>query len=104
MNGFRPLPPALRNLRRIAFCFCAILTALVVIQSHRVFGPLYRFKVVFEAVTRGDLWVSASLRTGDYPIEEARSLGEMLSSLRRHIGDAQGRLIDAVAIRGGFGR
>lgn len=67
----------------------AALSALVVMQSHRVIGPLVRFKAVFEAVARGELWVPSKIRAGDYPEDESRALDAMLASLRQRIGDAQ---------------
>jgi general secretion pathway protein G len=67
----------------------AALAALIVMQSHRVIGPLVRFKAVFEAVTRGELWVYSQIRAADYPQDEGRALNAMLASLRQRIGDAQ---------------
>lgn len=67
----------------------AALAALIVFQSHRIIGPLVRFKAVFEAVTRGELWVHSKIRADDYPQDEGRALDAMLASLRERIGDAQ---------------
>jgi general secretion pathway protein G len=67
----------------------AALAVLIVLQSHRVIGPLVRFKGVFEAVTRGELWVHSQIRATDYPQDEGRALNAMLASLRERIGDAQ---------------
>lgn len=67
----------------------AALAALIVLQSHRIIGPLVRFKAVFEGVTRGDLWVPSKIRSADYPQDEGRALEAMLVSLRQRIGDAQ---------------
>jgi general secretion pathway protein G len=67
----------------------AALAALIVMQSHRIIGPLARFKAVFEAVTRGELWVHSQIRAADYPQDEGRALNAMLASLRQRIGDAQ---------------
>jgi general secretion pathway protein G len=65
------------------------LAALIVLQSHRIIGPLVRFKAVFEAVTRGELWVHSKIRAADYPQDEGRALNAMLASLRQRIGEAQ---------------
>jgi general secretion pathway protein G len=67
----------------------ASLAVVTVAHSHRVVGPLVRFKAVFEAVTRGELWVPAKIRPHDYPQDESRALEAMLASLRQRIGDAQ---------------
>lgn len=67
----------------------ASLAAVIVVHSHRVVGPLVRFKAVFEAVTRGELWVAAKIRPRDYPQDESLALEAMLASLRQRIGDAQ---------------
>jgi general secretion pathway protein G len=75
----------------------AALAALIVMQSHRVIGPLVRFKAVFEAVTRGELWVHSQIRAADYPQDEGRALDAMLASLRQRIGDAQAAAISLEA-------
>lgn len=65
----------------------AVLVVLVLlalhslIVSHRVAGPLYRFRRVFEAVTAGDLSARAMLRKHDYLVEEAEALNRMLAAL-----------------------
>ena len=65
------------------------LAALIVMQAHRIVGPLVRFKAVFEAVGRGELWVPSKIRGGDFPQEESRALDAMLVSLRQRIGEVQ---------------
>jgi general secretion pathway protein G len=55
------------------------------IWSHRIAGPLYRFKQVFKTVTKGDLTVPVSLRAKDYLTEEAHDLGAMVTRLRQQI-------------------
>lgn len=67
----------------------AALTALSISLSHRVAGPLYRFRKVFEAVQQGDLAVSTRLRAGDYLMAEREELERMLDTLRQRIGRAQ---------------
>ena len=57
--------------------------------SHRIAGPLYRFRKVFGAVARGDLSVRANLRKGDYLGKESESLNEMIASLRAKIESMQ---------------
>ncbi len=53
--------------------------------SHRIAGPLYRFRRIFQSVASGDLTVRTSIRKSDYLHVEARHLGEMVSALREKI-------------------
>lgn len=53
--------------------------------SHRVAGPLYRFKRIFQSLAAGDLSMSVRIRRGDYLWDEARSMDEMIGSLARKI-------------------
>jgi methyl-accepting chemotaxis protein len=50
--------------------------------SHRIAGPLYRFRSVFKSISQGDLTVTTSIRKRDYLQQEAGSLGEMVGELR----------------------
>lgn len=54
--------------------------------SHRIAGPLYRFRRIFQSVADGDLTVRTSIRKSDYLHVEAQCLGEMVSALREKIG------------------
>ena len=54
--------------------------------SHRIAGPLYRFRRIFQSVANGDLTVRTSIRKSDYLHAEAQCLGEMVSALREKIG------------------
>ena len=63
----------------------ALLALHSVIVSHRIAGPLYRFRRVFEAVTAGDLSVRARLRKHDYLGREADALNEMLEALAARV-------------------
>jgi methyl-accepting chemotaxis protein len=60
-----------------------------VFVSHRVAGPLYRFRTIFKAITEGDLTVRAQLRKSDYLGRESDALNEMIASLRTKITDIQ---------------
>jgi methyl-accepting chemotaxis protein len=57
--------------------------------SHRIAGPLYRFRTVFEEVGRGNLLVSTKIRRNDLLREEADCLGQMVDSLRSKIVSIQ---------------
>lgn len=67
----------------------AALAAVTLTLTHRVAGPLYRFRRVFEAVSQGHLWVHAGIRSTDYPKEESAALEHMLGTLRLQIGRAR---------------
>ena len=54
--------------------------------SHRIAGPLYRFRRIFQSVASGDLTVRTSIRKADYLHVEAQCLGEMVDALREKIG------------------
>ena len=62
--------------------------------SHRIAGPLYRFRKVFGAVASGDLSVRAKLRKGDYLGKESESLNEMIDSLRAKIESIQSHHVE----------
>lgn len=50
--------------------------------SHRIAGPLYRFRRVFDQLARGDLSGRVRIRPRDYLIDEAHALDVAVSSLR----------------------
>lgn len=63
----------------VVFVLLALHSVLV---SHRIAGPLYRFRSIFKAVAEGDLSIRANLRKTDYLGKESDSLNEMIVSLR----------------------
>ena len=65
---------------------------LMVLNTHRLAGPLYRFRRVFDDVERGDLTMRVKTRRRDYLIAEADGLDRMVASLRERIGSAQTQL------------
>lgn len=65
------------------------LLVLTLTLSHRIAGPLFRFRTVFDAVASGKLCVSGRIRQRDYPVQEAEALERMLESLRSRVGKAQ---------------
>lgn len=77
--------------------------------SHRIAGPLYRFRRIFQSVAEGDLTVRTSIRKSDYLHVEAHCLGEMVNALRDKIGRIEAHHADmalqleglkAAAVRG----
>lgn len=60
--------------------------------SHRIVGPLYRFKQIFQAIAAGHVPRGVHLRDKDYLRNEALELGRMLTSLRSRLGDVHAEL------------
>ena len=68
----------------------AVVSVLLLVHgvffSHRIAGPLYHFRRIFQSVASGDLTVRTSIRKADYLHVEAQCLGEMVDALREKIG------------------
>jgi len=87
----------------VLVALCVFHSALV---SHRIAGPLVRFKQVFARLADGDLSVDVCVRRHDYLREEAdtmaemvRGLGQRVESIQndyRRVGATLPRLMDAV--------
>ena len=77
-----------RILPAIALALC-VFAVHGIFFSHRIAGPLYRFKQIFRSVRSGDVPSGVHLRQKDFLREEANELGQMLSSLRARLGDIQ---------------
>ncbi|MFQ5988856.1 MAG: hypothetical protein ACE5K9_02960 [Candidatus Methylomirabilales bacterium] len=86
----------------ITFLLFAIHSVFV---SHRIAGPLMRFRNTFKAIASGDLSGRVILRKHDYLTNEADILNEMVAGLQTKINgiEAQHREVRAVfnEIRGG---
>jgi hypothetical protein len=73
----------------------AVILAMILIffhsirASHKVAGPLYRFKLVLEALKKGEISSPISIRKGDYLHPEADLINEVLESLRRNLEGLQ---------------
>jgi methyl-accepting chemotaxis protein len=73
--------------------------------SHRIAGPLYRFRKVFESMAQGDLTQRAGVRTKDYLGRDAEAINEMIDGLvarstetHESAAEAQAALSDLVAL------
>lgn len=60
-------------------------TLFLVRHSHRLAGPIYRFRATFARVAAGDLTPRVRLRKGDYLVDEAAALDAMIRSLARRV-------------------
>jgi methyl-accepting chemotaxis protein len=72
----------------------ALLSVIVValhsiLTSHRVAGPLYRFRRIFQDLKEGDVPKAAQLRRRDLLQSEMVSINEMLDGLRIRISEIQ---------------
>jgi methyl-accepting chemotaxis protein len=62
-----------------------------VLVSHRIAGPLYRFRRFFEAISDGNLCGRVIIRKHDYLHEDAHAISAMMASLRARIASLKGR-------------
>ncbi len=72
-----------------------LLTVHSLSVSHRIAGPLYRFRAVYKALAGGDLAARANIRKKDYLHADARALNEMIQALQTRVGalEDQARLL-----------
>jgi general secretion pathway protein G len=70
----------------------ASLAAIFVLMSHRVAGPVYRFRLAFRAVAQGRLDTRVKTRDRDYLGDEAADLDAMIRFLSARVGGAQRRI------------
>jgi hypothetical protein len=57
--------------------------------THKIAGPLYRFRLIFDAIKAGALPKPARLRASDYLHPELNVINGMLEALRERIGQMQ---------------
>ncbi len=79
----------------LVFVFLAIHSIFV---SHRIAGPLYRFRKIFRAVGDGDLSWHRPLRKHDYLGTEFDAINEMITSLRAKIKGIENPYREACAL------
>lgn len=80
----------------VVFVVSLLLLVHGVFFSHRIAGPLYRFRRIFQSVASGDLTVRTSIRKSDYLHVEAQYLGEMVGALREKIARIEAHHADMV--------
>ena len=61
-----------------------------IIISHRIAGPLYRFRAIFRQIRDGDLSKPIRIRKGDFLMDEQAVIEEMMDMLRSRIGQIKG--------------
>jgi methyl-accepting chemotaxis protein len=62
-----------------------ILSVHSVVVSHRIAGPLYRFRATFKQVAQGDLSSVTRIRKGDFLLNEQAKIEEMIEALRSRL-------------------
>lgn len=82
------------------FVVFILLTVHSVFVSHRIAGPLYRFRKIFRAVADGDLSSHPPLRKNDYLGKEFDFIREMITSLRAKLKDIEDPCKEARALVG----
>lgn len=70
-----------------------LLTVHSLFVSHRICGPLYRFRAVFKALAEGDLDIRAHIRKHDYLQAEARAINDMIGSLQTRIRGLEDQIV-----------
>ena len=55
--------------------------------SHKIAGPLYRFRKVFQEISEGNLSLQATIRKKDCLKNEASSIDDMILALRQRVMD-----------------
>ena len=81
-----PVRPVVARQLLILF---VLLSAHSVFVSHRIAGPLYRFRTVMKSVASGDLSIRFTLRKKDYLVREADLFAEMIAALREKVGSVK---------------
>lgn len=82
----------------------ALLTLHSVFFSHRIAGPLYRFRAILKAVAKGELAVHTTVRKNDFLQREADCLREMIECLKAKVEDIQASSRDVAAVVEGLER
>lgn len=71
------------------FVVFALLALHSIVVSHRIAGPLYRFRRVLKALADGDLSVRATIRKNDYLVKEAEAVNDVIAGLATKINGMQ---------------
>ncbi len=79
------------------FFTLALLMLHSVLVSHRVAGPLLRFRSEFKAIGDGDLARTVRIRKRDYLMKEANAINQMLAALREKVANIDTECRDAGA-------
>lgn len=70
-----------------------LLTVHSLFVSHRIAGPLYRFRMIYKALAGGNLSIRANIRKHDYLHADARALSEMIEALETRIRGLEDQMV-----------
>lgn len=73
------------------FFLVVLICCHTIYKTHKLAGPLYRFRVVMNRVIGGDLTANFKLRDGDYLYEEMDILNGLIDELRARVFDVKER-------------
>lgn len=89
------LLPLLIQTTLIVTIFVSVATIILTLFiSHKIAGPLYRFKKVLEALGRGDFSLDCHIRQLDQLRGLSDGLNEMIMHIRRQLKSIKGKLSD----------
>ena len=83
-SSWELLLPAVLAASFVSMCIVAVVAVVLTLyDSHRIGGPLYRFRSNLETIAGGDLTLVTQLRDGD----ELRALTEAMNGMTRSLRD-----------------
>jgi len=88
------LPSVLMSSFASMCCVAGIAVFLTLYDSHRIGGPLYRFRANLEKVARGDLTLLTRLREGDELQSLTEAMNEMTQSLATKVQSIRAAEVD----------
>ena len=97
-NTARAILPAvvLTNLITLVLISVAAI-GVVLLISHKIAGPLFRFEKELNAIGEGDLTIRVALRKKDQLVGMAESLNAMTAKLQRNLGALKNELEGCLA-------
>jgi methyl-accepting chemotaxis protein len=93
-SSWELLLPAVLAASFVSMCIVAVVAVVLTLyDSHRIGGPMYRFRANLEAIAGGDLTLVTHLRDGD----ELRALTESMNGMTRSLRD---KVLAVAAVEG----
>jgi methyl-accepting chemotaxis protein len=75
------------NLWPVIVVIFIILSIHSILVSHKIAGPLYRFRQTFQEIIEGNIAKMVKIRKGDFLVNEQTKIEEMMDMLRSRIGN-----------------
>lgn len=73
----------------VVLAIFVILSVHSILVSHKIAGPLYRFRTIFKKIAQGEISEQFSIRKGDFLVNEKQRLEEMMQVLTLKISEIQ---------------